>query len=465
MHLKFKFLFFFLLSIKTFSQYTITGQFPSLYNRQVKLVGFQDFGTYTIDSTVVSKEGEFILNFKKNDLGMSYLLANDHTPYFVVLAEENFKLKGESFSNPETVKTLIGKENSLFAQFAAEHPRRMQAMNAWKYLDKIYSEDSLFSAQTHAKNIIENERERLEAEDSLFLEKLDEESYLYWYLPLRKFISSIPFVAQRHPKDIPAVLKYFREMDYTDARLYKSGLLKDIFTKHFWLIENNGQPLESINREINTSIDFIIENLSSDKKRLNEITNFLFNYLEERSLFKSSEYLALKVLDQDEKHIDQKLKSKLETYRVMKVGKTAPDFDFQGDVFFPNYSVDNFPKKLSDLKAEYTVLIFGSSVCPACAQELSEVVKFYKDWNKQKVEVVFISLDENKNIFRKFIKIFPFISMNDFHQWDSPIVKDYHVFATPTIFLLNKNKEILLRPHSVAQVNSWINWFLIQGNK
>lgn len=41
------------------SQNTITGSFPALSNQQIKLVGFEGFNTYTIDSVKASENGNF----------------------------------------------------------------------------------------------------------------------------------------------------------------------------------------------------------------------------------------------------------------------------------------------------------------------------------------------------------------------------------------------------------------------
>jgi hypothetical protein len=49
-------------------------------------------------------------------------------------------------------------------------------------------------------------------------------------------------------------------------------------------------------------------------------------------------------------------------------------------------------------------------------------------------------------------------------KWQSPIANDYYVFGTPTMFLLDKKRTILLRPNSVKQMDAWVDWFLIQGN-
>lgn len=89
----------------------------------------------------------------------------------------------------------------------------------------------------------------------------------------------------------------------------------------------------------------------------------------------------------------------------------------------------------------------------------------YETWRKNGVEVVLVSLDEDKQTFKGFVKDFPFISISDYQKWDSPIVQAWHVFATPTMYLLDNRQEILLRPNSVRQMNAWVDWFLVQGNR
>lgn len=88
----------------------------------------------------------------------------------------------------------------------------------------------------------------------------------------------------------------------------------------------------------------------------------------------------------------------------------------------------------------------------------------YLNWKTQGVEVVFVSLDEDLQTFKNFAGSFPFISTCDYLKWNSPVVKDYYVFATPTMYLLNQKREILLRPNSVAQMDAWVEWCLRQKN-
>jgi len=457
------------ISVSAFAQNNITGTFTDLANQQIKLVGYNGFDTYPIDSIQVNEKGEFNLKFSKNDFGMAYLLSADNKSFVVILSGEKEKgesleLKGESMAIPESIDIVEGNENKLFGQYAYEHPRREQTLSAWDYLTKIYSKDSLFVIQEIPKQAIETEKQRITAQDNLFLGRLPEGSYVSYYLLLRKLVSSVSTIAQYHTEEIPATIHAFRQIDYTDKRLYKSGLLKETIESHFWLIENSGRSLDSVYIEMNKSIDILVVNLLSEEQKLNEITEHLFKILEKRSLFRASEYLALKLLNEQACTIDNDFAAQLESYRAMKKGNTAPDIEFKGDVLAPAYA-GNIPKKLSAIKSDYTVIVFGASWCPQCPQELSKISGFYKKWKEQGVEVVFVSLDEDKVIFKSFAGVFPFISICDYQKWESPIVKDYYVFATPTIYLLNNKREILLRPNSVSQLDSWVDWYLVQGNK
>lgn len=131
------------------------------------------------------------------------------------------------------------------------------------------------------------------------------------------------------------------------------------------------------------------------------------------------------------------------------------------DVIAPGYEATKRPKKLSELTSKYTVVVFGASWCPRCSGELSKISGLYNKWREQNVEVVFVSLDEDEKTFNSFAKVFPFISLCDYNKWESSIVQSYHVFATPTIYLLDDKREILLRPNSVNQLDSWVDWYLV----
>jgi hypothetical protein len=103
-----------LLTVCSFAypQNTITGVFPALNNQYIKLVGFEGFNTYTIDSVKANDKGYFELSFDKKDYGMGYLAAEDNKAFIVILApNENLRLQGEALAFPQTIKIISGEQN------------------------------------------------------------------------------------------------------------------------------------------------------------------------------------------------------------------------------------------------------------------------------------------------------------------------------------------------------------------
>jgi thiol-disulfide isomerase/thioredoxin len=436
---------------------TIAGNFYQINSKEIKLEGFNGLKTYTISKTLTDEKGNFSLNYNKSDYGIGYLISNENKPLFVILNGENIELKEQSLQYLENVKILQGKENQFFEKYAKEYPRREQSLSAWRYLDKIYSVDSLFSIQKVPLKAIQEEKLRIQTEDATFINTLPKDSYVRWYLPIRKLISSVSTIAQYQPEVIPETIQAFRNIDYTDSRLYKSGLFKDAIESHFWLLENSGNPLDKVFEEMKISIDTLMVKLTTNEKIFNEVTDYLFDLLEKHSLFQASEYLALKVLNEESCTINNDLAKQLETYRAMKKGNIAPE------IFFTKSNFSNPIKsinKLSDIKSKYTLVVFGASWCPKCNEELPEITNLYDKWKLNGVEVVFIAIEEDKKSFIDFSKSFPFVSYTDLKKWDSKIVNDYYVFSTPTMFILDDKREIILRPNSSKQIDAWIDWNL-----
>jgi len=447
-----------------FNAQSITGSFSLLSNQQIKLEGFKGLKTYSISTATIDEKGNFKLSYAKEDFGVAYLISSDEKPLFVLLSVEDVEITGEALSAAETIHIKKGKENLLFEQYAKEHPRREQALSAWIYLEKIYSLDPLFSIQKTPIGNIQAEKQRIKEEEASFLASLPKGSYVSWFLPTRKLVSDVSTIAQYRTEEIPATIAAFRQLDYTNARLYKSGLFKDAIESHFWLLENSGKSLDSVFIEMKTSIDVMFLYLVKNEERLNEVTNYLFDLLERHSLFQASEYLALKALNETSCTLNADLAKQLESYRAMKKGNIAPDIVF-GKSTYLNGGNQSMFSRLTNLTTPYTLVVFGASWCPKCVEELPKIIQNYVKWRNLGLEVVYVSMDTEPAAFEQATKSYPFFAYCDFKKWESPVAKDYYVFGTPTFYLLDAKREILLRPNSVSQVDAWVDWVLLQGNK
>jgi len=432
---------------------TITGNFSGLPAQQLKLLGFDGLQSYTIDSAHTDAAGNFSLRFGTKDYGMGILSSAENKSLVVVLSREDVALRGEAPELSETIHYTKGAENKAFGQYAREQPIREQAMSAWIFLQKMYTRDSLFLSQKSPNNAISSEIKRLKDEEAAYLNVLPKDGYVKWYLPVRKLVSNVSLIAQYRPEEIPATLKALRALNYSDGRLFKSGLFKETLESHVWFIENSSGPLDSVYADLNKSIDIILAQFQGDEKRYNMVTEYLFNFLEKRSLFTSSEYLALKVLNEQSCTVHDNVAKQLEGYRKMKKGSQAPDISFGEFTYYPEHTK---AKTLYEIGSKYTIVAFAAGWCPHCTTEIPKLAEKYAEWHDKGVEIVLVALDEDPKDFARFAAPFPFISTTEYKKWETKAARDYFVFGTPTLFLLDKDKKIVLRPKSVDHAIAWL---------
>lgn len=95
----------------------------------------------------------------------------------------------------------------------------------------------------------------------------------------------------------------------------------------------------------------------------------------------------------------------------------------------------------NSIKEEYILINFWASWCVPCRIELPEIEKFNKDVNKEKIKIIGISLDENKDLAEKFLKkfnlSFPLYYLEKKNQ--NQII----ISGIPANFLIDKNMEVI----------------------
>jgi len=262
--------------------------------------------------------------------------------------------------------------------------------------------------------------------------------------------------ANNSPKEIQSSKNPFSNINYSNSQIYSSGLIYDIIEKQFWAIQKSGLDEATRYKEQVASVDIILDSVKKNEKVYNDLTKYLFQYFEKYSLFNASEYIALKALSQKEVILNTTLAFKLESYRKMKVGNRAPNFELVGDVF-KNGTAVKAAIHLSDIKTKYKLVIFGGSWCPQCKAETIQLIMRYNKWKAKEVEVVMVSLDTDKKALQDFASDFPYTIVCDYKKWDTQAAKDYYVSSSPTIFLLDSNNKIILRPPTVASLDSFLD--------
>lgn len=456
---KFILILFLISGLPQLSAQSITGNLAELPNQKIYLYGYDNFDRYAIDSTTTNAQGIFKLNFSTTDHGVGLVETEVARPSLIILAQEHIAIELTAIEDDFQVAITEGRQNLMFQQYLSEQPKREQALNAWQYLQNMYTVDAHFSANKRLRKAIDKEIKRLHQEEGSFMNGLDADAFITWYIPLRKLLGSVSRIAQYETERIPATREALQSIDYADDRLYKSGLLREAIENHIWFIENSSGSLDSVFADFNRSIDIIIAQLKDDNEKFNLITQRFFDVLEKRSLFTSSEYLAKRLLDGDDCGcLNPNFEKQLHKYGKMAKGAIAPDIVFTEFTYFPEGVK---AKSLSELSADYYLVVFAAGWCKHCTEELPKIADYYPTLKDKNIEVVLVSLDENVRDFAQFAAPLPFISTTDYQKWDGQAATDYQVFGTPSYFLLDKDLKILQKLTSVEHIKSWVEWKLI----
>ena len=95
--------------------------------------------------------------------------------------------------------------------------------------------------------------------------------------------------------------------------------------------------------------------------------------------------------------------------------------------------------------------------CPNCQTDYPKLNQSYKNLkDTYGLEIVYISIDTDKNAFETYYKDALFITHCDTQGWETQAAKDYHIFATPTYILLDKNLKIVAKINTPEHLEAWL---------
>lgn len=404
------------------------------------LLGYQGWETEVFATGQTDSLGMLNLKYPPNYTGVGILESEDGGSLLLFLGEPFTTLYGTSLQQPESFRFENSPSNSAYRRYAQRQEQRDFALSAWNYLLPLYQESELLATQDSLMGHIRQEQARLKAEDLVDQQALASRAYLAHYIPLRRWLTDMPRSLQQNRQQIPELILAFRTFDWTQPYTLSSGLLKEALEGHYLFIESSGMDLPDAYVEMNTSTDYLLDNLKSNPALWAATVEKIYLLMESRSWFTAAQHLALRALTTYPNLLTPKLASQLESYRSLAVGSTAPDLQL------------NPKKKLSDSKRS-TLLVFGSPECSSCVAELPHLDAQAKALRKQDIDIVYIAFDTDEAAYDTHFAKRPWDTYTDLPQDQ---LEAYRIVVTPTLFLVDADLKIRMRPKSVAHLMSWL---------
>lgn len=146
----------------------------------------------------------------------------------------------------------------------------------------------------------------------------------------------------------------------------------------------------------------------------------------------------------------------------LRVGAKAPDFELT--------DIDGKTVRLSDFKGKVVYIDFWATWCAPCRRYLPYSKKLEQEFDPEKVEFVYISLDENKETWEKYVKQNGLtgtqLCATSGHGYNAKIAELYKVKNLPSYFLVDAEGKIARSPASnpaSSQVKEEIRELLREG--
>jgi thiol-disulfide isomerase/thioredoxin len=236
---------------------------------------------------------------------------------------------------------------------------------------------------------------------------------------------------------------YFDHFDLNDPRAMRSGLIHQKI--EFFLLKLSYQVPDSQS----VAMDYLLKKMDKNPEAFQY---YLVHFLNEsaRSKRMGMDAVYVYLVDHfyakglatwmDKEQLD-KLISQAETLRPILIGKTAPDLLFLKE--------NGEAVTIHGIKAEYTVLFFWDPECGHCKKSIPHIVDFYHAYKDKGVEILAICTKTGADISSCWSTIKERgmdIWVNAADQYLRNRYKTvYDVKTTPQIFILDKDKKILVK--------------------
>ena len=355
--------------------------------------------------------------------------------------KENVHFLFNSKNPEETVVFTSSRENKLFQEYLRAYNAIQQRIDELQvsYIDNTSKE---------IKKSYKKELKTLE-ETQDFYENKSEGMLVHTFIKASQhYNSSNP---ENNLRDYLAstAKNFFNFIDFKSEVLFNSPIFVDKIN-HYLFYLNFSENFETQQQLLKGSIKNVVAKIPSGELK-NRTIIYLINVLTERRNGPLVDWLFENYYNKLPKEV-QDAAFKKETLAILRatVGRIAPDF---------SWKENGKNMKLSTLNdGEKYLLVFWSTRCPHCVKEVPDLYEFMQQ-NYKEVSTVSFGIENDTIGWSEFVKMLPnwhnAIGTHPENKWDNEIVRTYQLLATPSYFILDKNKKIVAMPEHLEDVKNY----------
>ncbi len=451
-------------------EYVIDVTIDGLSTDTVYLAHYYGNKLYYADTAITSATGQVIFPGRSYEKCGKHAIVMPGPKYFEFLAvSEDVVLTTKADDPTRYVKVIKSDENKVFYDYLGFIQKRRSLATPY---------EATLTDSTASADAVDAARAFLTAMGS---EVADEQQRILGTHPDKLFAKYLNMIIEPQIPDVPSQIvnkqelqyrwyrdHYWDRVDFEDPRLVHDGSFHQILEKYWTRV------LPQIPDSMVVEADRLIAKAVGNNEMFKFITHFI-TFNAESSQVMCMDKVFVHMIDEyyapgkatwlKEEQLT-KVMDRAEELRDSQCGNKIPN------IILPGLDQDEW-LALYDVEAKYTAVIIWESTCGHCKKELPKYKNLYDTWKDKGLEIFAIGNDFDPEPWIDYVK------ENSYDDWvnvsDNPLVNaqdsasaliysgittlkslnfrtTFDVFATPKVFLLDEDKNILAKQIGADQM-------------
>jgi thiol-disulfide isomerase/thioredoxin len=441
----------------------IYGRIEQLPGRKVFLSGLFGDQVNLIDSAMARADGSFEFLMSPTGYKGLYRLSTgkpgrhgqsgQQPRQFDLIWDGSTVVFQTHYSAPaDSMQILLSEENRLYYQFLGRmhnYDRKIQVLT-----NALLN----YPPNNSVNRRLEREYRKVQNRRTNYIDNLVKKNKGTIFSSLARFYK-LPALPLPGDEDNLAELKlkFFQKDQFSDPVLLHTDLIPRRLLHYLSLYTTTpDDDDEELQYELIQAADVIMHNAMANEDVYYYVVEYMINGFERMGFTILADhlrdrYLLSEVCFEEGTIIDQ-ASSVLPSKRLKK-GDKVPDFGLT--------TVGGQVINLSDISAEYTLLVFWGSWCPHCENVMDDLVGIYNDYNEKNegfLEIVAIGIEDDRQIWLSRIEEgrYNWINHTSLQRWECPVAREYNIRGTPTMILLDSEKRFINEPLRIRALKRYL---------
>lgn len=430
---------FLLTSLTLAAQHTISGTMQGENNRIVTLFAYTGQEKLAVDSTVTNHQGSFFFDdylqtgmyvVETEEVGLE-LLYDGHRIQFIEHSPDNIQF----FDSP------LNERWTAYIMKRSEFRHNSEVL---KQVLRQYDPESAFYATARDEFI------ELQENFNVFCDSLTQANdYASRLIKVDRPITIDPNTTVEEQRDL-VLAHFFDNVDFNDTTLIPTNVLTTKMIDFISVVQADTRLSQDPEMRMVLALSRIFELAKVNFTTYYFALEYMLRGYSMIGMSTVTDYLLnYPALNEGDITVEQgrKLDAIAEPYQKVRAGAKAPNIS--------QTTIDGKNVNLYSLDNEYVILFFWAVDCPYCHNFLN---KIRKKLNLDRFCLLTFAIANNVDEVRNELSG---MKLKGFHffdetRWESEVVKDYHVFATPTVYVLDRSKTIVCKPNDWTELELWL---------